>query len=98
MENLDKPKIEQKYLDLAQKLDELQASKNDGRGVNCVRDVVTYLRAGRIDEARAIVAHDGDKINGYPDIENIIREELFDGESYPYSNWYRKRQEEIKEL
>ena len=87
--------VEQKYLDLAQRLDELQASKNGRRGVSCIRGIISSLRAGRINEARAEASNDGDKIRNYSDIEDLIREELFDGESYPYSNWYRKRQEEI---
>lgn len=94
-ENLE-PKIEDKnWEEVADALDKLQASKNDGRGVNCVKDVVTFLRAGRINEAKAIATHDGDKISSYSDIESVIRKELFDGESYPYSNWYKERQKEI---
>ena len=42
------PQVEKKYLDLADKLDELQAPKNDNRGVLCVRGVIFALPRGNI--------------------------------------------------
>ena len=87
----------ERWLELADKLDALQALKNDGRGVSTVRGIIASLRRGDIAGARAEAMNDGDKIQSYPDIKDMISMELFDGESYPYSNWYRKRQVEIKE-
>ena len=95
MERL-KTKTEEEYLGLADRLDELQATKNDGRGIGCVRDIIMFLRKDHVDDARSTAAHDGDKIRNYPDVEKIISEELFNGESYPYSRWYRERLNEIK--
>ena len=99
MENLEpklEPKIEQKYLDLANKLEELQAGKNNGMGVRCVRNIAAKLRVGNIDDARFICINEGDKIINYPDISEPIREGLFDGESYPYTKWYRNWLEKNK--
>ena len=87
-------KTEQKYLDLAEKLDELQRVKNSGRGVSTVRGIISSLRRGDIAGARAEAMNDGDKIISYTDIEDIISIELFDGERYPYSKYYKSRLEE----
>ena len=89
--------LNEKWLKLADKLDELQASKNDGRGVSHVRTIVAFLRAGRINEARAVCMNEGDKMRSYPDILELVNKELFDGEPSPYSNWHKKRMKEIEE-
>ena len=84
------PQVEKKYLDLADKLDELQAPKNDNRGGLCVRGVIFALRRGNIDEAKAISRNEGDKIRSYPDIRDMIDKELFDGGLYPdLSKWFK---------
>jgi len=55
-------------------LDTLQAKQNQGRGVSCVRDIVTFLRRGKFDEAQRIRQWDGDKTRSYPDIEKALTE------------------------
>ena len=76
------PKIEQKYLDLAQKLDEMQVSKNEWRGVSHIRTIVAFLRAGSIDKAKAVCYNEGDKMRSYPDILEIIEKELLEGKLF----------------
>jgi len=72
------PKIEQKYLDLAQRLHELQVSKNNGRGVDHIRTIISFLRAGMIDKAKAVCYNEGDKMRSYSDILKVIEEELLE--------------------
>mgnify|MGYP001613158381 CR=1 FL=1 len=80
MEIVDKKlNVEQKYLDLANKLDALQASKNNGRGVGHVRTIVAFLKAGMLDEAKAVCYNEGDKMRSYPDIMTVVEEELLEG-------------------
>lgn len=64
---------------VAQELYQLQEKKNDGRGISCVRQVVDELRRGDIEGARTIADMDGDKLRGYPDIENFLEETIFVG-------------------
>lgn len=54
---------------LADTLDYLQASKNNSRGVSCVRSIVNYLREGDLTSAKTVWRTDGDKIRQYKDIE-----------------------------
>ena len=70
---------ESPFKELAGKLDKLQAEKNSGMGVSCVRDVITYLRLGKVLEAKSVASHDHDKIRNYPDIQKLLQEQLFDG-------------------
>ena len=70
---------QERWSSLANELDALQESKNDGRGVSCVQDVIAYLRMGRVEDARARASCDHDKVSHYPDIEKILKEKLFDG-------------------
>jgi hypothetical protein len=56
------------------KLDELQAVCNDGRGVSVVRDAVGLLLAGKPHQARHLLTMwDHDKIRQYPAIHDLIR-------------------------
>lgn len=62
------------YMELADQLDKMQAEKNKGIGVSCVREIVAYLRMGHIQSARAVAFTDGDKIENYPDIKQLLAE------------------------
>ena len=76
MEKLGTKRFEndkEKWLKLADKLDELQKTKNEGRGVGCVRSIILSLRSGRIEEAKAICWNEGDKIGSYEDIKELLR-------------------------
>jgi hypothetical protein len=57
---------------LADELDLLQSRENDGRGVSCVRSIVSYLRRDELSAARAVVNNEGDKIASYPAIEAVL--------------------------
>jgi hypothetical protein len=67
-------------LGIADALDTMQASKNEGRGVACVRAVVLWLRKSDLSNARLAAEHDRDKIRSYPDILRFIQEKLFLGD------------------
>jgi len=62
--------------DFAIKLYNMQAKENDGRGISCVRNIVTYLHLKRIDAAKQIFSIDGDKIRQYPEIYQYIEQNL----------------------
>jgi hypothetical protein len=53
-------------------LENLQAAHNDGRGVACVRAIITYMRRGDFGEAQAVRQADGDKTRMYADVEAVL--------------------------
>jgi len=59
-------------LKVADDLDALQATKNEGRGVSCVRVIVMYLRQGNIKSAMTVRKIEGDKTWSYEDIESYL--------------------------
>lgn len=63
---------------LADILDKLQAPQNNGRGVSCIRSMITWLRRGDYRSARAVSSNEYDKIRGYPDIQLVIDHEFGD--------------------
>jgi hypothetical protein len=79
-------KAEQKenaILPLSDQLRKLQAPKNDGRGVCCIREISYHLGSGRRDMAIAAVRNEWDKIANYPDIaEWLKKHELADQDAY----------------
>ena len=56
------------------KLNTLQAKQNGGRGVECVRQMVMYLKNDNEKFASTIWRTDGDKITQYPELERYIIE------------------------
>lgn len=74
---------QEKFNRIADQLDKLQADKNNGRGLNVVRDVVGLLRRGKHHEAKSRVWFDGERLEGYNDVKDFIRDNLFDGNA----NW-----------
>ena len=64
---------------LADELDELQKTKNDGGGVSAVQTIIAYLKMGDVRSAKAVCNNDGDKISDYPDIRKILQQKLFIG-------------------
>lgn len=54
-------------------LDDLQKSKNNGRGVSCVKTFIDYLKMGMTKEALAVYNNESDKIMSYPDIYKMIK-------------------------
>lgn len=71
---------EHPYAHLADELGEMQASKNNGRGVECVRWIVDDLRRGDIDAARADYRNQSDKYDNYPDIRKFLKDAGIAGE------------------
>lgn len=63
--------------ELAAKLRTLQAVKNDGRGVSCVRTIVSELERGDLTGALAVTNNESDKIRSYMDIVQVLREAGF---------------------
>ena len=65
---------------LINELDRLQREKNNGRGITIILSVIAWLKQGKILEAQLEASHDHDKIRNYPDIESLLRKQLFNGE------------------
>lgn len=61
---------------LSEKLNGLQSVENDGRGVTCIRAIVTELNRGNIEGAKAIYINEGDKIENYPEIKQLLEKEF----------------------
>ena len=71
---------------MADELDSLQAKENEGRGITCVKDVVTSLRRGDLDSAKQVCSWDHDKIGNYPEIKEFIKNNLFNKDKeHPWS-------------
>jgi len=66
--------------ELVDKLNLLQQEKNNGRGVTVIRSIIGFLKLGKILEAQLEASHDHDKISSYPDLEALLKEQLFNGE------------------
>lgn len=72
--------------EIAQQLESLQAKKNEGRGVSCVRTIISYLKNNDLDNAKAVCYNESDKLSSYPDIMDFIKENLFEkDEENPWS-------------
>ena len=56
----------------ADRLDELQSVKNDGRGVSCVRSIIFELHRNNTVSASVITSTELDKISCYPDIARYL--------------------------
>ena len=64
--------------ELADQLDIMQSEKNEGRGVSCIKTIVTCLRATPYKGTAKIVAwNENDKIRQYPDLWNLLNDNLF---------------------
>ena len=74
-------------MDLASELEILQAQENEGRGVECVRSIVTYLRVGDTESARNVAYNEGDKIRSYPGIVTWLQDNLM-GRGYLTFNFF----------
>jgi hypothetical protein len=59
-----------------QKLKELQAVENEGRGINCVRFILTLLNTHQVDKAKIAYQNEGDKICSYPLVQQWFYENL----------------------
>ncbi len=71
---------------LANELEKSQSNKNEGRGVQAIRNIISDLRRGDLKSARAECFNQSDKIDNYPDIKEILITELFQkDEKHPWS-------------
>lgn len=66
--------LSEEYFNLAVELYNLQQSKNNQRGVSCIRAVVVYLLMGNFERAQAVANWDQDKIRSYPDLDKFCIE------------------------
>jgi hypothetical protein len=62
---------------LANDLEALQSQHNDGRGITCVRGIVSELRRGDANGAAAIAHNDWDKIANYRDVAEWLQKNEF---------------------
>jgi len=86
-----RPERGQEYYNaLADKLDALQASKNDGRGVDCVKALIMYLRKGMIRAAKSTCFSESDKFTFLDDIQSIINNELYEPEEEKPWSFFEK--------
>lgn len=63
-------------IDQLKQLSKLEATKNNGRGVSCVRTIIQYILKGFTNLATACALNEDDKISSYPDIKNLLRKIL----------------------
>ena len=65
---------EKEMLFIAEKLENLEKEKNNGRGIQCVKTVITCLKKEKLDTAKAVVSNEWDKISSYDDIAILPKE------------------------
>lgn len=69
---------------LANKLEALAKSiESSEEGIFPINTIISYLRKGKIENAKAVCLYDGDKIDFYPEIIDLLRKELFDNGNDP---------------
>jgi hypothetical protein len=61
------------YQEAIKKLDQIQALKNDGRGISCVRAILFHLQRGEGRAAQTVFLTESDKIRSYPDVEKLVK-------------------------
>lgn len=54
------------------KLEEVNNMQNQGRGIQCVKGIISTLRIGNFDMAQRIRQWDGDKTRSYPEVEKVL--------------------------
>ena len=54
------------------KLEEIQARQNDGRGINCIRVMIGFLRKGLLEHARNICFAEFDKFCGCTELVDYL--------------------------
>lgn len=63
---------------IASKLEDLvRTIESNEEGIPPVKTIITYLRQGKIENAKSVCTYDGDKIEYYPEIVDFLRRELF---------------------
>lgn len=64
-------------IEIADILDTMQRSQNDGRGVSCIRAIIAYIRAENGLHTAAIIAkNESDKLWQYPEIRKFIHDNI----------------------
>jgi len=69
-------KTREQWLVIADKLERLQSRCNAGRGVDCVRTIVVYIRVGRVEEAKSVASNESDKLHNYPELRKYINDNV----------------------
>jgi hypothetical protein len=54
-------------------LKEMEKVQNNGRGVSCVRSIISYIKKGDMGSANATCFNENDKIRNYPEIQGLLR-------------------------
>lgn len=64
------------YVKLIEDLQQLQMQCNSGRGLNCVQDIIEYLKNGDLHHAKVVACNEFDKIRYYSDICQYIEQNI----------------------
>jgi len=75
---------QQEMNDLANRLDEVQAPHNNGRGISHLRGVCFYLRKGDFEGALASASIDRDKLGSLEEVDDWL------GDNFPGYESYRQ--------
>lgn len=73
------------YKSLVDELDALQSQQNDGRGISCVRAMITLCRQKQYTKAKWVRQTEGDKTQAYPEVEALLTR-LFGCRMHGYKN------------
>jgi len=75
--------------DKINKLNELQAKENNGRGISCIRTIINCLKNDEYEDALACCFNENDKIRNYPKVQKYL-EGIF--------SEYKEERERIEKL
>ena len=67
---------------LADEIEEINKSTNNGRGSVNAKHLINYLRSGLIEEAKAAYFNDGDKYYQFEELKELLDRELPPPEIY----------------
>ena len=72
--------------DIIQKLHYFQENVNNGKGLTCIGDIINNLNEGNIAGARIVCGWEHNKIDDYPEIKELLKNNLFrDQKDDPWS-------------
>jgi hypothetical protein len=80
-------------MELIDRARRIEAQLNDGRGVSCARDALSFLAMGHESEASRIIEWDHDKLRNYPGLQLVFAQMFPD-----YLKWLSRPGELVHDL
>ncbi len=86
--------LKEQQVDLARRLDEAQASMNEGQGCEVVKVIASLIRIGMINDAKDMVLLDWNRFESLPVVGELLAKELVAEEIRQFTRFRIKIEEE----